>query len=204
VLVGKLREKTINIDEFRIYSRRIIRLIIEEALAIEHNEFIIKESPLGYYRAPHNPRNSSDYIAISILRSGNSMVDEIIALIPDIPIGQILLQRDDTREDKRPIFFFEKIPKNIEEKKIILLDPMLGGGGSASVAIDILINKKGVKEENIIFLNLIGCPEGISVLFGKYPKIKIVSAKIDPLLLPIKYIAPGIGDFGDRFYGTDH
>jgi uracil phosphoribosyltransferase len=200
-LIGILRDKNLNTGQFRFYSKRIIRLLIEEALAHEADEIKIKESPLGYYKAPCNPRKDSDYFALSILRSGNSMLEEVLTVLPDIYVGMVLVQRDEKSADKRPIFFFEKLPQNIEEKRVLLLDPMLATGGSATATIEIL-KKKGVREENIIFLNLICCPEGIDNLFTSYPKIKIITARVDKYLLPNKYIAPGIGDFGDRFYGT--
>jgi uracil phosphoribosyltransferase len=200
-LLGQLRDKNLTTSEFRILSRRIMRFIIEEALAGEYDQQGIRESPLGYYKCPVSKIRPSDYIGISILRSGNSMLDELLLILPDINIGKILIQRDESTEEKNPIFFYEKIPENSGNKKILLLDPMLGTGGSAKTAIEVLI-KKGIKEENIIFLNLISCEFGIDILFKKFPKIKIITAKVDPELLPIKYLAPGIGDFGDRFYGT--
>jgi len=203
MLVGKIRDKTISAEEFRNFSRRIIRLIIEETLANECTEIIRKESPLGYYKTIHNPRDLDQYVGVSILRSGDSMVEELLTIMPNIFIGKILVQRDETTQEKLPKFFFEKLPLNINNKKILLLDPMLGTGGSATAAINIL-KLKGILEENIIFLNLISSPPGLEALFKKFPKIKIVTAKVDPLLLPNKYIAPGMGDFGDRFYGTLH
>jgi uracil phosphoribosyltransferase len=203
ILIGRIRDKNLNREQFRYFSRRIIRFIVEEAVASENDKEIIKQSPLGYYKTYENPRDiEKEYVAVSIMRSGNSMVDELLHVCPDINIGKILLQRDETSQDKRPIFFFEKLPKNIENKRIFILDPMLGTGGSVNACISVLKNK-GVKEENIVFLNLISCEDGLKNVFSKYPKISIITAKVDKYLLPSKYIAPGIGDFGDRYYGTD-
>jgi uracil phosphoribosyltransferase len=201
-LIGLLRDKTISTSQFRMYSNRIIRLIIEETLAFEANQEIVKESPMGFYKTMHNPSKDSDYCVLSILRSGNSMVEQFLEIIPGIYVGVVLVQRNENTEDKRPIFFFEKLPKNVADKKVFLLDPLLATGGSASATIEVL-KSKGVKEENIFFLNMISCEEGIKQMFSKYPQIKILTAKVDKYLLPNKYIAPGIGDFGDRFYGTD-
>lgn len=201
-LIGILRDKSINTSQFRMYSNRIIRLIIEETLAFEANQEVIKESPMGYYKTMSNPRTDSDYCVLSILRAGNSMVEQFLEIIPGIYVGVVLVQRNENSEDKRPIFFFEKLPKTVSEKRVFLLDPLLATGGSASATIEVLMSK-GVKEENIFFLNMISCEEGIKQMFIKYPKIKIMTAKVDKYLLPNKYIAPGIGDFGDRFYGTD-
>lgn len=202
-LIGHIRDKTISTEEFRNISKRLIRIILEETFALECIEEVIKESPLGYYKTFKNPRKYNEYIAISILRSGNSMTDEILNLAPGILIGNVMIQRDETTEQKLPIFFFEKIPSNLENKKIIVMDPMLATGGSACATIDILI-RRGVKSSDIVFVNVISCEEGLKNLFNRFPGIKVVSAAVDPYLLPNKYIAPGIGDFGDRFYGTSH
>jgi uracil phosphoribosyltransferase len=201
-LIGKLRDINTSREQFRFISRRIIRYIIEEALASECDQEVIKQSPLGNYKTKINPRDINDYVAISIMRSGNGMVEEIMTICPEINIGKILLQRDENTQDKKPIFFYEKVPKRIENKRIFVLDPMLGTGGSVIACISVL-KDKGVKEENIIFLNLISCEDGLNAVFKKFPKVKIITAKIDQKLLPNKYIAPGMGDFGDRFYGTD-
>ena len=203
VLIGKLREVNVSREQFRFLSRRIIRFIVEEALASECETEVIRQSPLGYYKAMDNSRHINEYVAVSIMRSGNGMVDEIMTICPDINIGKILLQRDESTTEKKPIFFFEKLPRNLENKRILVLDPMLGTGGSVNATISVL-KDKGVKEENIIFLNLISCAEGLNNVFVKFPNIKIITAKVDCKLLPNKYIAPGIGDFGDRYYGTEH
>ena len=200
-LMGLIRDKEISIEQFRLYSRRIMRFIIEETLALECDKEVIKEAPLGYYKTRINRRHDNDYVAISILRSGNSMVDELLSIMPGINVGNILIQRDENTHEKKAIFYFEKLPDNLKDKRILLLDPMLATGGSASAAIEIL-KSKGVKEENIIFLNFVSCVEGIEIMFNKYPKMKIVTSQVDPLLLPNKYIGPGLGDFGDRYYGT--
>lgn len=203
VLIGRLRDKDLNREQFRIISRRIIRFIIEEALANECDQQIVRQSPLGYYKTYENSRSLNDYIAVSVMRSGNAMLDEILTIIPDIQVGKILVQRNEATEDKKTIFFFDKLPKNVENKRIFLLDPMLGTGGSVCTCINVLM-QKGVKEENIIFLNLVSCADGLENLVKKHPKVKIITAKVDKDLLPNKYIAPGIGDFGDRYYGTEH
>jgi uracil phosphoribosyltransferase len=201
ILIAKLRDKNLSMKDFRILSKRLVTLIIEEAIALHYNKDIIKESPLGFYKTKNNPNEYRDYVAISILRSGNAMVDELINLYPEISIGKVMLQRDEETTEKLPKFYFEKIPKNIEDKKFLILDPMLATGGSVSNSIEIIINK-GAKEENITFINILSCEEGIKAVTAKYPLIKIVTGKVDPILLPNKYLAPGIGDFGDRYYGT--
>jgi len=203
LLIGQIRDKNTSMEDFRNISRRLIRILLEETFAYECTEEVIKESPLGYYKTFKNPNRFSDYIAISILRSGNSMTDEILNIAPGISIGTVMIQRDETTEKKLPIFFFEKLPGNLDNKKLLVMDPMLATGGSASATINILM-RRGVKATDIIFVNLISCEEGIENLFKQFPGIRIVTALVDPYLLPNKYIAPGIGDFGDRYYGTTH
>jgi uracil phosphoribosyltransferase len=201
ILISKLRDKNLSMKDFRIFSKRLNVLVIEEALALDYNQDVIKESPVGFYKSKANPFNYKDYVAISILRSGNAMVDELINMYPEMAIGKVMIQRDEETKEKLPKFYFDKIPKNIENKRLLVLDPMLATGGSVCKSIEIIISK-GAKEENITFINLYSCEEGIKAISSKFPLIKIVTGKVDPVLLPNKYIAPGVGDFGDRYYGT--
>lgn len=201
LIISKMRDKNISIEEFRTLSKRLVRIILEETLALDYTQETIKESPLGLYKAKKKIFEYRDYVAISILRSGNAMVDELINLFPEISVGNVMLQRDESTEEKKPKFYFEKIPKNIQEKRFLVLDPMLATGGSALKTIEIII-EKGAKEENITFVNILGCEEGIQRLTNKFPKMNIVTGKIEPFLLPNKYLAPGLGDYGDRYYGT--
>lgn len=200
-LLTLIREKNVPTSEFRKYSKRLIRILLEEALALHCREDIIKESPCGYYKGKINDLGQEDYIAVSILRSGDAILDELLNIMPDVRVGKILVQRNEESSIKEAIYFFEKLPKNIQEKKVILVDPMIATGGSATASIEILL-KKGIKEENILFVNIISCEEGLKNLFSRYPKLQIITGVCDPEILSIKYISPGLGDFGDRYYGT--
>ncbi len=202
-LIGQLRDLNVNCEQFRFLSKRVIRFIIEEALASECDVVLTKQSPLGYYQTFGNSRTSSDYAIVSILRSGNAMVDEFLTVVPDIAVGNILVQRNEASKEKEAIYFFDKLPVDINRRKVFLVDPMIGTGNSAMKCIEVLKNK-GVKEENIIFLNFISCEGGIATLFKNHPNMKIITAKVDPYLLPNKYLAPGLGDFGDRYFSTQH
>lgn len=201
-LLDHIRDKTIPTSEFRKVSKRLIRILIEEALSLEYDEEVIKESPCGYYKSLACKYHADEFIAVSILRSGDAILDELLNILPDVKIGKILVQRNEESNEKEAIYFFEKLPQNCSESKVILVDPMIATGGSAIASIEILL-KKGMKEENILFVNIISCEEGIKNLFSKYPKVKMITGVIDPELLSIKYIAPGLGDFGDRYYGTN-
>ena len=197
--MSKIRDKNTNLNDFRKYSDRVIRLIIEFGIA-EFAIKTIKETPLCQYDS--YDIQEKDFVAVTILRGGNSFLNEMVNIFPAIPIGMILVQRDESTKEKKPIFYFSKLPKTMEDKKILLCDPMLATGGTVICAIEELM-KYGVKEENITFMNVICCENGIKKVFEKFPNIKLITGAIDRELLDTaKYIVPGLGDFGCRYYGT--
>lgn len=122
-------------------------------------------------------------------------------VLKDVKIGKILIQRDE--HTAQPTLYFAKLPTDIAERWVLLLDPMLATGGSCVKAIEVLL-EHGVKEERIIFVNLIAAPEGVVALTQRFPQIKILTTALDEKLNHQKYILPGIGDFGDLYYGTTH
>lgn len=137
------------------------------------------------------------YAFIPILRAGMGMLDGVIRIVPNAKVGHIGMYRDE--KTYQPVNYFFKVPKEIEKKEVFLLDPMLATGGSANDAIDIL-KEKGVKK--IKFLCIISAPEGIEAVTKKHPDVKIYTAHIDRELNDNKYICPGLGDAGDRLFGT--
>eukprot|EP01036_Dinobryon_divergens_P032629 gene32628-42263_t len=141
----------------------------------------------------------SQITAVSIIRAGDSMLDAFMAIAPEASVGKILIQRDE--ETSLPILFYSKLPPSISTKKVVLLDPMLATGGSAKCAVDVLL-KNGVPESNIYFFNVVSCPAGIASLTSAYPSMKIITGCIDEGLNEKNYIIPGLGDYGDRYYGT--
>ncbi|CAF1127227.1 unnamed protein product [Didymodactylos carnosus] len=141
---------------------------------------------------------------ISIVRAGESMEFGLRSLIPDIPIGKILIQRDEFTQNKQAKLFYTKLPMNITQaKQIFLMDPMLATGGSCILAIKTLI-KFGVTIQQITFINLIACHEGLERVYAKYPQLKIVTSFVDQGLNENCYILPGIGDYGDRYFDQLH
>ena len=142
--------------------------------------------------------NEDKFAFVPILRAGMGILDGVISVIPNAKIGHIGMYRDDSNGYK-PVNYFFKVPKNIEEKEVIILDPMLATGGSAIDAID-LIKEKGVKK--IKFLCIIAAPEGLEKVTQKHPDVKIYCAHIDEKLNENAYIVPGLGDAGDRIFGT--
>jgi len=131
------------------------------------------------------------------MRAGESMEQGLRDCCRSVRIGKILIQRDE--ETSLPKLFYDKLPEDIAHRWVLLLDPMFATGGSAMMAIQVLI-ERGVPEDRILFLNLLASPEGIENFAKKFPKVRIVTAFIDQGLDEKNYIIPGLGDFGDRFY----
>lgn len=145
----------------------------------------------------HPPPSLSCY---SIVRAGECMEKALQQCCRSIRIGKILIQRDE--KTALPQLFYAKLPPDISERHVLLLDPMLATGGSALTAIKVLIEDHRVRESAIVFCNIVSCPEGLRAITEAYPKLKIVTAEVDSFLNSAKYIIPGCGDFGDRYYGT--
>ena len=134
---------------------------------------------------------------IPILRAGLGMVDNMVDMIPSAKIGHIGLYRDP--ETHLPVEYYCKLPEDIESRQVYVVDPMLATGGSAIAAIDFL-KKHGCK--SIIMMNIIGCPEGVKAVTEAHPDVDLYIAAIDEKLNEHKYIIPGLGDAGDRIFGT--
>ncbi len=153
------------------------------------------ETPLGLMAKSYYIPDS--ITVIPILRAGLGMVNGILKFVPMAKVGHIGIYRD--HETLEPIEYYCKLPEDMDKKLCIVLDPMLATGGSASFAID-LLKKAGTK--NIKFVCLLSAPEGIKHLKEKHPDIEIFTACIDEKLNDAGYIVPGLGDAGDRFFGT--
>ncbi|MFH5881574.1 uracil phosphoribosyltransferase [Liberiplasma polymorphum] len=140
---------------------------------------------------------SKEVVIVPILRAGLGMVDGIHALIPTAKVGHIGLYRDE--ETLKPHSYYVKFPKEIKEATVLLLDPMLATGGSVAAAIQSL-KEKGAKD--IRFVGIVGCPEGVALLEELHPDVDIYLAALDEKLNEKGYIVPGLGDCGDRLFGT--
>ena len=179
-----------------------MHLLIEEALSqeLEVDRGTKHFSPTGseydHIKLKHDPQ---EYACVSILRAGDSMIEPMFGLIPDISVGKILIQRNEKAE---PVFYYSKLPTDIHKsKRVFLLDPMLATGGSASVAISKLIDS-GVPADRITFINLVACDNGITRINRDHPDVAILTAVVDPELNHKCYILPGLGDYGDRFFAS--
>jgi uracil phosphoribosyltransferase len=192
-----IRDSKTNRSDFIFYSDRLIRLVIEEALNYLPFQTKCVITPTGTeYSGVEWTKN---ICGVSIIRAGESMEAGLRSICQSIRIGKILIQRDE--KTSLPILYYAKLPADIANRFVLLLDPMLATGGSAKCAIDVLI-KNGVTEENILFANLIATKDGIKAIKESYPKVKIVTSEIDDGLNDLNYIIPGIGDFGDRYFGN--
>ena len=136
---------------------------------------------------------------IPILRAGLGMVDGILELIPAAKIGHVGMYRD--HDTLQPVEYFVKLPSDISERQLFVVDPMLATGGSAVAAIDALL-KRGAQPNSIKFCCLVAAPEGVKVLQDAHPEIDIYAAALDERLNEDGYILPGLGDAGDRLFGT--
>ncbi|EGC34634.1 uracil phosphoribosyltransferase [Dictyostelium purpureum] len=194
-----IRNRDTKREDFIFYSDRIIRLLIEEGLNCLPFEETTITTPTG---AEYNGVSfASKICGVSIVRAGESMEAGLRAVCKHIKIGKILIQRDE--ETAMPKLLYAKLPNDIAKRHVLLLDPMLATGGTVTQAIEVLL-ERGVKEENIVFINLVAAPEGIKYFQDRHPKVKIVTGEIDERLNEKKYIMPGIGDFGDLYFGTNH
>ncbi|KAL1928252.1 hypothetical protein VTP01DRAFT_3168 [Rhizomucor pusillus] len=197
-LMTIVRSRTTSRADFVFYSDRVIRLLVEEGL--NHLPVIEKtvETPTG---VPYKGLDFEGRICgVSIMRAGEAMESGLRECCRSVRIGKILIQRDE--ETHKPKLFYAKLPKDIASRYVLLLDPMLATGGSAMQAVQVLLDNN-VAEDRIIFLNLVASPEGINAFVKKYPKIRIICAEVDDALNDDKYIVPGVGDFGCRYFGTD-
>jgi len=178
-LYSVIRNKRAKRDKFKIYSQKIFLILTKNTL----HSF---------------PANNKNAYAVSILRSGLAMENAVKKLLKGIKIGHILTKRNE-KTLKAKLYYYE-LPKDISKKQLFLLDPMIATGGSACKAIA-LLKQKGVKENKIVFVSLISAPQGLKRVHSAYPGVKIITGAVDHGLDSKGYVVPGLGDFGDRYFG---
>ncbi len=190
-----MRKASTGCKEFRELASEIAQLLCYEITRdLETVEADI-ETPL--VTAKLHVLANEKFAAVPILRAGLGMVDGVVTLIPNIKVGHIGLYRDP--ETLEPVEYYCKLPSDIEDRHVFLLDPMLATGGSASAAIS-LLKKKGVK--NIKCVNILAAPEGVQRINEDHPDVPVYCAALDDHLNDHGYIVPGLGDAGDRIFGT--
>ena len=190
-----LRDKNTGTNEFRKLVGEIGMLMGYEALSDLPTEEITVETPIEKCSSPVIAGRK--LAVVPILRAGLGMVDGILSLVPSAKVGHIGMYRDP--ETHLPVEYYCKLPQPIEERVIVVTDPMLATGGSADDAID-QIKKKGGKK--IKFMCIIAAPEGLQFLQEKHPDVQIYVGHLDRQLNENAYIMPGLGDAGDRIFGT--
>ena len=190
-----LRNKNTSVKEFRELISEISGLMCYEATRNLPTVDVDVETPVATARC--KMLAGKKLAIVPILRAGLGMVDAMVDLIPSAKIGHIGLYRDP--ETHLPVEYYCKLPEDVANRQVFVVDPMLATGGSAVAAIDFL-KKHGCK--NIIMMNIIGCPEGIKRVTEAHPDVDIYLAACDEKLNEHAYIVPGLGDAGDRIFGT--
>ena len=190
-----MRNKSTPTNQFRQLLREISHLIAYEVtrnLPLENQTI---ETPMTTMQAP--VLAGKKLALVSILRAGNGLLDGVLELIPSARVGFVGLYRDE--KTLKPVQYYFKVPDDLAHRVVIAVDPMLATGNSSVAAIDLL---KGAGAQNIKFLCLLASPEGIIRMQETHPDVDIVTAAVDEKLSDIGYILPGLGDAGDRMFGT--
>ncbi len=190
-----LRDKNTPVKEFREMIGEIAALMCYEATRNLPTQEVEVETPIA--TAKVRKLAGKKLAIVPILRAGLGMVDAMVHLIPSAKIGHIGLYRDP--ETHKPVEYYCKLPEDVENRQVFVVDPMLATGGSAVAAIDFL---KGHGCRNIVMMNIIGCPEGVKAVQEAHPDVEIYLAALDERLNEHAYIIPGLGDAGDRIFGT--
>ncbi len=190
-----LRDKNTPVKEFREMIGEIAALMCYEATRNLPTQEVEVQTPIA--TAKVRKLAGKKLAIVPILRAGLGMVDAMVQLIPSAKIGHIGLYRDP--ETHKPVEYYCKLPEDVENRQVFVVDPMLATGGSAVAAIDFL---KGHGCRNIVMMNVIGCPEGVKAVQEAHPDVEIYLAALDERLNEHAYIIPGLGDAGDRIFGT--
>jgi len=192
--LARLRDQRTGPQEFRRLLGEITALMLHEATRNFAVRRVSVQTPLAAARGFQLER---DVVLVPVLRAGIGMLDASLQLIPNARVGFIGLKREETT--LRAQFYHQSLPKNLSRFEVVLIDPMLATGGSAVAALD-LLTESGAK--HIRYVNLVAAPEGIRRVRKEYPRLPVFTAAIDRALNDRGYILPGLGDAGDRLFGT--
>ena len=190
-----MRKTSTSVKEFRELAKEVAMLMGYEATRNLPLKEVEIETPICTTKM--KMLDGEDIAIVPILRAGLGFVDGMLALVPNAKVGHVGLYRDP--ETHKPVEYYCKLPVDIEKRKIFVVDPMLATGGSAAAAIAFIKQRGG---RDIVFMCLIAAPEGIEVLQNAHPDVDIYIAAKDEKLNENAYIVPGLGDAGDRLYGT--
>ena len=190
-----MREKQTSTAVFRQLLREISQLLAYEVTRGLPMTTKVIETPMEQMDAP--VLDGKKLALISILRAGNGLLDGVLELVPSARVGFVGLYRDE--ETLQPVQYYFKVPESMQDRLVIAVDPMLAAGNSSVAAVD-LLKKSGAT--NIRFLCLLASPEGVARMAEAHPDVPIVTAALDSHLNEKGYIVPGLGDAGDRMFGT--
>lgn len=193
--INYIRSKDVGTKEFREVIGEIAQLMCYEATRDLKMKEVEIETPVG--RTTGRVLDGKKLAIVPILRAGIGMVDGMLSLIPAAKVGHIGLYRDPETLD--PVEYYCKLPSDCEERQVFVVDPMLATGGSSAAAVSML-KEKGVK--NIRFLCIIAAPEGVRRMREEHPEVDLYIGALDERLNGHGYIVPGLGDAGDRIFGT--
>jgi len=180
--------------KFRELATEITMFVCYEALKEVRVEDVTVQTPVAEARCR---KIVEDIVVVPILRAGVGMLEGILDLVPTARVGFLGMYRDE--ETAQPVAYYQKLPHQTATALNIIIDPMLATGGSTAAAIDVL---KEAGAENIVVVCIVTCPEGLAAVESAHPDVKIYTASIDDHLNEKKYIVPGLGDAGDRLFGT--
>jgi len=189
-----LRDKTTTPQHFRTAATRISVLLAAEALRDMPTDDLVVHTPLG--PAPGR-RVGRDVVVVPVLRAGLGMLDAVLELVPGARVGHIGLQRDEMTAVASQ--YYSKLPARLDTSYVLMIDPMLATGGSAVAALD-LLERAGAAVIRMICI--VAAPEGVALVERRHPGVEIYTPVVDRELNAHKFIVPGLGDFGDRLYGT--
>ena len=192
--LGIIRDVNTGHKQFRELATEITKFVCYEALQNIKTKEVRVETPVEMATCR---KIDTDIVVVPILRAGVGMLEGILELVPTARVGFVGLFRDE--ETKQPVTYYERFPRQIKGGTCIVIDPMLATGGSTVAALD-LLKKSGA--ENIVVVCIVTCPEGIELVESEHPDVPIYAAAIDDQLNENKYIVPGLGDAGDRLFGT--
>lgn len=189
-----IRDRRTGHQEFRALAREITMFVCYEALKAVNVRQVLVETPLA---SAKGFKIDEDLIVVPILRAGVGMLQGILDLVPTARVGFVGMYRD--KKTKRPVAYYERVPEQSNNALYIIIDPMIATGGSTAATIEMLKKQGAV---HIVVVCIVTCPEGLDAIESAHPDVRIYAAAIDDHLDERKYIVPGLGDAGDRLFGT--
>lgn len=196
LLLTKLRDKNTGMAEFRWTAQQLAHILASETASILPKVKLPITTPLGNF---DGVTLRYSVVLVPILRSGLALLPSFIEFFPNATVGCIGLKRDEVTAEAH--LYYKNLPPIGKEDRIIILDPMIATGGSGTAAIKILL-EHNIEEERITYAAVIAAKEGLSKINKAFPKIKIIVPAVDEKLNTHEFIVPGLGDFGDRYFGT--